>query len=99
MSNYRELLSQREALEVQLALALKVERAEALKQVRELVAQFEFVVDEVFSTKGLKKASVPVAPKYRNPETGVTWSGRGMEPSWIAGKNRAEFEITQNLVQ
>src|SRR4051794_26861983 len=32
-----------------------------------------------------------VAPKYRNPESGETWTGRGREPGWIKGKNREEF--------
>lgn len=34
-----------------------------------------------------------VAPKYRNPETGETWTGRGREPSWIKGKDRQEFAV------
>jgi DNA-binding protein H-NS len=24
-----------------------------------------------------------VEPKYRNPETGETWSGRGLQPKWL----------------
>jgi DNA-binding protein H-NS len=39
-------------------------------------------------TKGEK-----VAPKYRHPETGDTWTGRGREPGWIKGKNRQDFAI------
>ena len=35
-----------------------------------------------------------VAAKYRNPETGDTWTGRGREPSWIKGKNRDEFALS-----
>ena len=31
------------------------------------------------STKGKK-----VAPKYRDPATGETWSGRGKAPKWLA---------------
>ena len=34
-----------------------------------------------------------VAPKYRNPETGDTWTGRGREPGWIKGKNRDDFAL------
>ncbi len=39
-----------------------------------------------------------VAPKYRNPETGVTWSGRGRSPRWIleaeqSGTARESFKI------
>ena len=40
----------------------------------------------------------PVPPKYRNPETGATWSGRGKPPRWISdaeseGKTRDSFLI------
>jgi|SRR5690606_19416647 len=43
-------------------------------------------------------ARKPVPPKYRNPETGATWSGRGKPPRWVseaeqAGKSRDEFLI------
>lgn len=34
------------------------------------------------------------AAKFRNPETGETWSGRGREPAWIKGKNRDDFLIS-----
>lgn len=44
--------------------------------------------------KGAPTASPPV--KYRNPDTGETWSGRGRMPKWIAlaeeqGRKREEF--------
>ncbi len=54
--------------------------------------------------RGAKKAKAAttkvVAPKYRNPETGDTWSGRGKAPRWLseaeaAGKTRDGFLITQ----
>lgn len=39
-----------------------------------------------------------VAPKYRHPETGETWSGRGKAPRWLmaaeaAGASRDSFLI------
>jgi DNA-binding protein H-NS len=34
-----------------------------------------------------------VAPKYRDPESGNTWSGRGKPPRWIAGQDRDQFLI------
>ena len=47
-------------------------------------------------TKG--KTGVKVAPKYRNPSTGDTWTGRGRSPAWIKeaeekGKSRDKFLI------
>ena len=55
------------------------------------------------AAKKTKAASAPkkvVAPKYRNVETGDTWSGRGKPPRWLseaeaAGKARESFLITQ----
>lgn len=36
----------------------------------------------------------PQPPKYRDPKTGSTWSGRGTAPGWIAGaKDRSKFLI------
>lgn len=36
----------------------------------------------------------PQAPKYRDPKTGATWSGRGPAPAWLAGaKDRTRFLI------
>ncbi|MCG5079121.1 H-NS family nucleoid-associated regulatory protein [Paraburkholderia tagetis] len=34
------------------------------------------------------------APKYRDPKSGATWSGRGRAPAWLAGaKDRSKFLI------
>ncbi|GJH35809.1 H-NS histone family protein [Paraburkholderia hospita] len=36
----------------------------------------------------------PQAPKYRDPKSGATWSGRGPAPAWLAGaKDRSKFLI------
>ena len=34
-----------------------------------------------------------VAPKYRDPVSGNTWTGRGKAPKWIEGKDRTPFLI------
>ena len=39
------------------------------------------------------KAGQSVAPKYKDPATGQTWSGRGREPAWIKGKDRDKYQI------
>jgi len=50
----------------------------------------------VGSAKGAKKAAV--APKYRHPQTGATWTGRGKPPRWLtdaesSGTPRSTFLI------
>ena len=49
--------------------------------------------EQAQSAKTRRRTSGTVAAKFRNPETGQTWSGRGREPTWIKGKNREEFKI------
>ncbi len=44
------------------------------------------------------RAKRKVAPKYRDPQSAATWSGRGLTPKWLkerekAGAKREEFLI------
>lgn len=39
----------------------------------------------------------PVAVKYRDPETGETWSGRGRMASWLADRVRAGAKLDDFL--
>ena len=48
--------------------------------------------------KKAKGVRSKVAPKYKDPATGKTWSGRGKEPTWLVaykrkGKKREDFAI------
>lgn len=50
------------------------------------------------TSKGNRGPRGPVPPKYRHPDTGETWTGRGKAPRWIteaetAGRSRDEFLI------
>jgi len=95
--SYKELLAQREALEKAIAIARQTEISSAVAKVRELVAEFGLTPQDIFPTRGVKsgvvKASGKVAPKYRDPSTGQTWTGRGKAPKWIDGKDRSQFVI------
>lgn len=99
MSSYKDLLQQREELERQISEARSAELAVAITKVREIVNEFGLSADDVFGRgqikgRGPSKAkgqSVP--PKYRDPQTGSTWTGRGKAPKWIQGKDREQFTI------
>lgn len=95
MSSYKELLKQREALEQKINEARRNELAEAVSQVRALVAEFGLTAQDVFPAGRARSASAgsKVAPKYRNPATGQTWTGRGKAPKWIQNENREKFAI------
>jgi DNA-binding protein H-NS len=102
MTTYKELLQQRAQLDQQISEARQRENAAALTQVRTLVADFGLTPEDVFPTgktrapKGEGKvAGARVAPKYRNPATGDTWTGRGKPPRWIQDQDRNQFLIAQ----
>lgn len=91
MTTLQELLAQKEALEQQIAQIKKAERENALRDARNLVEAFDLSVDELFGKQ--KTSGRSAAVKFRNPETGETWSGRGRAPRWLDGKNREDFSV------
>lgn len=94
---YKELLQQREALELAIAQARQNEIASAVAKVRELVAEYGLTAQDVFpgrvAKSGAAKSVSKVAAKYRDASTGQTWTGRGKAPKWIEGKERTPFVI------
>ena len=96
MATYKELLQQQQALTLQIEEARKRELADAVAQVRKLIAEYGLTAQDVFPS-GRKsagsRAGGKVPPKYRDPATGQTWTGRGKVPNWIDGKDRTQFLI------
>ncbi len=100
MSSLANLIAQREALDKQITETRKQEISDAVKQVKALVTEYGLSASDVFpSASGAKsmKAAAPsrgkVAPKYRDPATGNTWTGRGRTPLWLAGHDKSKFLI------
>lgn len=93
-ASLRDLLKQREELEARIQREKEIGRGEALQTIRALMAEFEIDAGELASgrKRGPRK-SVPVAPKYRDPASGATWTGRGKPPRWIARGDRERFAI------
>ena len=97
MIKYKELINQREALNRQIEAARKAEVGEAVATIKSMVHEFGLTAEDIFGSakQGARKSSGPVAPKYRDPATGQTWTGRGKAPKWIADKDREQFAIAQ----
>jgi DNA-binding protein H-NS len=105
MSSYKELLAKREELEQAIAEARKIELSEAIGKAKALISDFGLTQMDLFdSEKSAKTAKVradgtektgrqKVAPKYKDPITGATWTGRGKAPKWIDGQDRTRFVI------
>jgi DNA-binding protein H-NS len=95
MSDYEDLVKQREMLDRQIKDIQQRDKAQAIEQIKALVAQHHIIAQDIFSkvSGGSSQANKKVAAKYRNPQTGESWTGRGKEPLWIAGQNRDLFLI------
>lgn len=73
------------------------ERGEALMKAQALIDSFGFTSVELKLAKATSVSTKtamtsPRIKKYRHPETGAEWSGQGMEPAWIRGKDKNLYE-------
>lgn len=86
-----------EELKKALDTKIRSERKEVIEKIQDLVRKYDLTADEVFSTKlsSTPAAVRKVEPKYRDPITGATWTGRGITPKWIIDKNREDFLINK----
>lgn len=100
-SELEKLLQEKAKLDSQIETMRAEEKSSALADVREKIVAFELTAAELGfnSPRGYARKNAignqrsAVAPKYRDPESGKTWSGRGKPPLWIAGKDRDGFSI------
>jgi DNA-binding protein H-NS len=100
MSDLKDLLAKRAALEKQIAQAQREERAGAIAQIKSLMAAHGLTAADLgkHAGKAVSKAGGKVAPKFRNKATGETWSGRGLQPRWLkaalaSGKKLGDFAV------
>jgi DNA-binding protein H-NS len=96
MSSYKDLLAQREQLDKQIKEVIAREKADGIAKAKLIIEQYGLSASDLFTRKaGAKGAGTggKVAPKYRNPSTGETWTGRGKAPKWIEGKDRSGYLI------
>ncbi|MBW5288111.1 H-NS histone family protein [Burkholderia gladioli] len=99
MSNksYIELRAELEALEDQLETARKAEFADVVTEVRQRVQEFGLTAADIFGSlprAGQRSRRAPAAVRYRDPDTGRTWSGRGRQPQWIAqAADREQYRV------
>ncbi|WP_333968798.1 H-NS histone family protein [Burkholderia orbicola] len=90
---YRQVKAELEKLQQEAEALRQQEVAAVVTEIREQVAEFGLTAEDIFGRK--RSTHTPLAPMYRDPKTGATWSGRGKPPAWIAGKNRNRFLIEQ----
>jgi DNA-binding protein H-NS len=102
----QEITAQIDQLQRQAELLRAKHKKPVISAIVQAMAQYGITHEELLSAVGGRGPSYAgggrkprrVPPKYRNPKTGETWSGRGRTARWIVeaereGKSRDRFLI------
>lgn len=100
MSNLEDLLAQKADLEKRIEAVQREARSDAIAKVKALMTEYGLTAADLSSRTAVRgaKSGGKVAAKYRNNETGETWSGRGLQPKWLkaalsSGRKIEEFAV------
>lgn len=98
MSNIlQQLLAERDALDQRIKELQDEARQEAISKTLSLIDRHGLKEHELFSsgtsTRKAKHSATKVPAKYRDTETGDEWSGRGIPPVWLRGKDKKDYLI------
>jgi DNA-binding protein H-NS len=83
MPSYEELLTKKAQLDAELKKVFLDERKLAIDDMRQKMARYRISISELFGRRRNAETRKRPAPKYRDPTSGATWSGRGKPPVWI----------------
>jgi DNA-binding protein H-NS len=93
----QQLIAERDALDQRIKELQTEARSEAISKVREIIADHGLEQKDIFTSrlysKTGKTSGVKVPAKYREAETGNEWSGRGIPPVWMRGKDKKDYLI------
>jgi DNA-binding protein H-NS len=89
MTTYRDVKAQIAKLESQARELLKKESASVVTKIRGLMSEYGLTVQDLglgISRMGKRMTAMkrPMPPKYQDPISGNTWSGKGRAPGWMA---------------
>lgn len=96
MSTLKELIAQKAVLELKIIEVQRYEVATAIETAKALINDYGLNPTDLFPTGKIKvagKQKAKVAPKYKDPASGMTWSGRGIAPKWLVGKDRSAYKL------
>lgn len=94
MPTYADYQKQIAELKAAAERTRKDEISKACADIKAIMDEYGITLADLSSTqKTVRKASKPVEIKYRNNETGETWTGRGRAPRWLEGKKKEDFLV------
>lgn len=98
LSEVQDIQAQIVKLQERAALLIMEGRSDAIASIKVMMADYTISAADLglvlkAPPRNREKSANPRPPKYREPETGATWTGQGAEPKWLQGKNREDFLI------
>lgn len=97
MSKYLELTAELSKLNLKIDAAFAGQKATAIREIQGKMDEWGIPLQDLQVVRSGRQY-VPIksgryVPRYRDPDSGATWSGKGPEPFWIAGKDRTAFAL------
>lgn len=95
VESIEELEAEKAKLEDQIESRKEAEKQHVCGEIAKVMAQYTVDIDYLAAFLGVKykRKGSKAKPKYHDPMTGKTWSGRGKTPVWIRGKDYKKFLI------
>jgi DNA-binding protein H-NS len=95
---YEELQAKAAEILAQAEVVKQEEKRQAIDACKTMIASYgvtakDLGLDKTVKVKSGPKVGQKVVPKYRDPASGATWSGRGKTPRWINGADRSQYAI------
>ncbi|WDD90707.1 H-NS histone family protein (plasmid) [Burkholderia sp. FERM BP-3421] len=101
MTTYAILKAQLKALNDEAKAARQRELEQVLCDIRAAVERYAIAPEQIYGNHVRMRIRDgrrgPLQPKYRDPETGQTWCGRGRLPRWLVGRCREDFLVEQAI--
>ena len=99
LDEYAKLLERRSQVDDEIRSLRQARKLEIIEFIIELLEEFEINIGDIMdrTASGERKRRAKPKPKYYDPVSGATWSGRGKKPKWLGGRNPNDFLLRENF--
>ncbi len=95
---FEELLLKKAMLDKEIEETRQKNLGAVIARIKDLMTKYGIKVEDIYP-EGASAAPIrrrkKAQPKYQNPDTGETWTGRGVAPRWLSGQDKSRFVIAR----
>lgn len=99
--SFAEMKAAQAELEKSMAVAKKAAQKDALAQIVQVAKDHELTAEDIAKamTPKAKRSSAPKAePKFKDPNSDATWTGKGRKPDWFKAAEDAGTDTSTFLI-